>query len=245
MKKMLQSLGSIVAVAIAGFALWQYVQIGDLGERMEDKGVELYYTDNVKTGEAKTLLQYLVDSGFADGTDKTLQLDRGDEQAWVVRAVVEEKDAEPLKAVFIGFARELSSGVFEGAPVIIHLCDENMKTHKAMEPVAMSVIEQDQVELYFSPGVEKPEAEALLAFLIADGFGDGTPKSLAIERPAPDRWLLRFVILPGLETDEPYAEILQAFARQLSARVFDGAAVEIHMADDMLETLRVIGPVTP
>ncbi len=190
MKKLLQSVGSVIAMAIAGFAIWQYVQIGDLGDRIEDKGVEIYYTDNVKEGEAGALLKYLVDSGFADGTDKTLQLDRGDAQAWVVRAVVEEEDAEAMSGVFVGFARELSSGVFEGAPVIIHLCDENMKTHKAMEPVAMSVLERDQVELFYGEGVDKPRAEALLAYLIDDGFGDGTPKSLAIERPAPDRWLL-------------------------------------------------------
>ncbi len=245
MKKLLQSVGSVIAMAIAGFAIWQYVQIGDLGDRIEDKGVEIYYTDNVKEGEAGALLKYLVDSGFADGTDKTLQLDRGDAQAWVVRAVVEEEDAEAMSGVFVGFARELSSGVFEGAPVIIHLCDENMKTHKAMEPVAMSVLERDQVELFYGEGVDKPRAEALLAYLIDDGFGDGTPKSLAIERPAPDRWLLRIVILPDLEVDESYAEVLGVFARQLSAKVFDGAALEIHMSDDMLRTLRIVGPVTP
>jgi hypothetical protein len=241
-KKLLQSLGSIIAVAIAGFALWQYIQIGDLGDSIEDKGVELYYTDNVKKGEADALLKYLVESGFADGTDKTLQLDRGDEKAWVVRAVVEEKDAEPLQAVFIAFARELSGAVFEGAPVIIHLCDENMKTHKAMEPVAMSVIEREQVELYYSADVEAAEADALLTFLLADGFGDGTPKSLAIEHPAEDRWLLRIVVIPGFEKDEEYAGVLKFFGVRLAAEVFGGTPVEIHMTDDMLTTLRIVPP---
>ncbi len=242
MKKLLQSLGSIIAIGIAGFALWQYIQIGDLGERIEEKGVELYYTDNVKKGEADALLKYLVESGFADGTDKTLQLDRGDEKAWVVRAVVAEEDVEPLEAVFIAFARELSGAVFEGGPVIIHLCDENMKTHKAMEPVAMSVIEKEQVELYYSADVEAAQAEALLAFLLADGFGDGTPKSLSIEHPAKDRWLLRIVVIPGFEKDQEYADVLKVFGQRLTAEVFDGTPVEIHMADDMLTTLRIVPP---
>jgi len=240
MKKPLQFIISLAAIGVAGFSLWQYIQVGNLGDRVEEDGVEVYYTDNVKVAEANGLLNYLTESGFADGSQKTLQLDRDGGKTWVVRAVVEEDGAEDLEPVFEAFARELSAGAFGGAPVVIHLCDENMKTQRALEAVAASSIVQEQVEMFYSVNVEKAEAEKLLYFMVGDGFSDGTPKTLSLDRPDGDKWVLRVVVIDGMDKDEPYARILAGYAATLSTEVFGGAPLEIHMADDMLATIRVV-----
>ena len=239
MSKPIQFVLSMAALVVAGFSIWQYIQIGDLGEKVEQNGVEIYYTDNVDLAKANELLKFLNENGFADGSQKTLQLDRGDEKTWVVRAVVKEDGAEALKPVFNGFARELSAGVFGGEPVVVHLCNDKLKTHTTLESVSANSVVKEKVEMYYTTTVEKAKAEELLDFLTSDGFSDGNPKTLSLDLQG-DKWVLKIVVKAGMDKDEDYAKVLAGYGGVLSTKVFSGAPMELHMTDDMLETIRVV-----
>lgn len=92
---------------------------------------ELYYTTNVKEEEAKKLGDYLVKEEFfaKDGNSRTVQLNKSG-STYEFRMVVKEgldKDqatVDLMKTV----AAELSKGVFNGATVDVHLCDDTLKT---------------------------------------------------------------------------------------------------------------------
>lgn len=99
------------------------------GTKLEFNGVELYYTSDVEEAEAKALGEYLVDSGFADGNEKSVQLNK-EGSTYEFRMVVKEgmeKDEEYIEIAKV-FAAELSETLFDGEQVDIHLCDDKLKT---------------------------------------------------------------------------------------------------------------------
>ncbi|MFA6448965.1 MAG: hypothetical protein WCX65_05850 [bacterium] len=99
-----------------------------LGKRLEFNGGELYYTSSITESEANRLVQYLGNDYF-DGTPKTVQINKT-ASTYEFRMVIKkglEKDPQYIE-IAKGVAKELSTEVFGGSQVDIHLCDENLKT---------------------------------------------------------------------------------------------------------------------
>ena len=99
------------------------------GTKLEFNGGDLYYTDNVTEVDAKKLGNYLVEQGFYDGKPKSVQLDKSG-SAYQFRMVVqpEKQNDKATMEIMKTFGVELSSDVFNGAPVEMHVCDEQLKT---------------------------------------------------------------------------------------------------------------------
>jgi hypothetical protein len=79
--------------------------------------------------EVNKLGEYLVDSGFADGETKSVQLNKSG-KTYEFRMVVKkgiEQDQE-YKNLGKMLGAEISADVFGGAQVDTHFCDENFKT---------------------------------------------------------------------------------------------------------------------
>jgi preprotein translocase subunit SecF len=124
-------LGSILALAILmaiGLACSGH------GTKLEFNGGDLYYTDNVTESEAKKLGDYLVKEGFYDGKPKSVQLDKSG-STYQFRMVVqpERQNDEATMTLMKTFAGELSSDLFNDAPVEVHACDEQLKTLRVIK----------------------------------------------------------------------------------------------------------------
>jgi hypothetical protein len=106
------------------------------GQKLEFNGGELYYTSSVTSSEANKLGQYLVKVNFFNGDNKAVQLNKTG-STYEYRMVVKkgmENDEEFIK-IAKGMAKDLSSNVFGGNPVDIHLCDDHLKTLRVVVPL--------------------------------------------------------------------------------------------------------------
>ncbi|CAN5517939.1 hypothetical protein BH10ACI1_BH10ACI1_25710 [soil metagenome] len=119
----------IASLLVVGAACNNY------GTRLEFNGGEIYYTKNSNESDAKKLGQYLIEKGFFNGTEKSVQLDKSGSTNQV-RIVIQpgQENDEKLAETLKNLARELSGEVFGGAPTEIHLCDNTLKTLKVVKP---------------------------------------------------------------------------------------------------------------
>jgi hypothetical protein len=95
------------------------------------------------------------------------------------------------------------------------------------------------VELYHTDKVTDAEADSLASFLLRQKFADGNTKTVQLTKSG-NTYQFRFVVKEGIDKDPEYAKTTKFFASLLSADVFNGAPVEVHMCDDRLNTLKVL-----
>lgn len=103
------------------------------GKEKNFNGVQLFYTSNITESEANSMGNYLIESEFADGEEKTVQLNKSG-NTYEFRMVVKtgiEQDSEYAEMGKL-LAAEISSLVFNGAQVDVHFCDENLKTLRVL-----------------------------------------------------------------------------------------------------------------
>lgn len=113
------------------------VGCGDYGKEKVFNGVQLFYTADITDAEADKLGEFLVESEFADGEEKTVQIAKTG-NTYEFRMVVKkglENDQE-YATVFKQFAADISKNVFNNAPVDLHACDEMLETLRVF-PMAM------------------------------------------------------------------------------------------------------------
>ena len=99
------------------------------GKQKMFNGTQVFYTSAVTVSEVQKLGQYLIDTGFADGDYKTVQLNKTG-NTYEFRMVV-KKDIEINQEYrYLGklLAAELSEDIFNGERVETHFCDDKLKT---------------------------------------------------------------------------------------------------------------------
>jgi hypothetical protein len=103
------------------------------GKEKNFNGVQLFYTSTITDTEANLLGNYLVESEFADGEPKTVQLNKSG-NTYEFRMVVKKGIEQDQEYTEIGklMAAEISSEVFNGKQVDVHFCDENLRTLRVM-----------------------------------------------------------------------------------------------------------------
>jgi hypothetical protein len=121
----------LLLIVAAGFA---FSSCNDLGTKKEYNGVELYYKGDVTETEADALGVFLKETGFSDGSRKTIQLLKNGSTYEMHMVVIDGyQDKEDWTASVSEYAGMISDNVFKGASVEMHLCDENMKTLKVLQ----------------------------------------------------------------------------------------------------------------
>lgn len=97
-------------------------------------GSEMEYK-NVTSGEARQLMDYLIEENFFDGPKKSIQLDKSG-STYQFRMVVRAKSRNDQAYHEAGklFAEELSASVFNDEPVEFHICDEHFETIHVIKP---------------------------------------------------------------------------------------------------------------
>jgi hypothetical protein len=212
-----------------------------LGKKLMFNEGELYYTANVTEDQAKKLGDYLVQEGFFDGNRKTVQLDRNGDVIQF-RCVVKEEyreDERQLKNLrFI--SHELSLNVFEGADVEVHVCDDRMKTLKVLSVDLGKKLTFNGSELFYTPEVTEEQAKKLGDYLVKDGYFEGDPKSVQLDKQ-DGAFQVRLVVNEDVVNDANYEGIVKMFREQIQRNVFNGENTEIHYCDEFMDTIRVIG----
>jgi len=99
------------------------------GEQKTFNGTQVYYTSAITVNEVDRLGEYLIYSGFADGEEKTVQLNKTG-NTYEFRMVVKKGIETDMQFRELGkmFAAEISAYVFNGARVDTHFCDDRLKT---------------------------------------------------------------------------------------------------------------------
>lgn len=211
-----------------------------LGKRIELHGGELYYTDRVDEAAAKRLGQYLVDESYFDGTPKTVQIDKKD-QTWLLRMVVKagmDQDRGYVDLVKL-FGMQVSNGVFSGESLEVELCDEKMKTLRAVSPLDGTRLELHGGVIYYASMVDEATAKKLAEHYVESGFFDGKPKTLQLLEQE-GTWHVRLVVQPGIAGNAQAVRELEVMGLELSGHVFDGAKVVLHLCDDKLVTQKEV-----
>lgn len=219
------------------------------GKKLDYKGGELYYTDKVTVDEAKNLGTYLVEQKFfdeANAAQVSVQLNK-ENDTYQFRMVVKdgvEKD-ESYATTFKILAGEISDKVFKGAKLDFHLCDKELKTlkvipYEAPSKTALSKskrLEFNGGELYYTETIQEAQANALGKELIDDGFFDGKPKTVQINKEG-DKYQFRMVINEEYLKNEEYINNAKVYARMLSVKMFDNAPVDVQFCDQYMNTLK-------
>jgi hypothetical protein len=103
------------------------------GEKLTFNGTEVYYKDGIERSEAEALGNYLVESEFADGNTKSVQLVKNEENGhYLFRMVTQEKaqQDETYEILFKALAMQVSSEVFDGKPVDFDVCNNRFESVK-------------------------------------------------------------------------------------------------------------------
>ena len=128
-KNILSTILVLTVLMAVGLACSSY------GTKLDFNNGELYYTDNVTEADAKKLGEYLVKSGFFGGKKVTVQLDKSGATYQFRMVVMPEKQSDEATLILMkAFAGEISEEVFGGAPTELHICDDQLKTVKVLQP---------------------------------------------------------------------------------------------------------------
>ena len=127
MKKVMTIFGAIL------FASTILTSCNNYGKEKNFNGVQLFYTSTVTEAEANSLGNYLINAEFADGSEKTVQINRSD-NTYEFRMVVKKGIEQDQEYIELGklMAAEISTDVFNGKQVDVHYCDENLTTLRVL-----------------------------------------------------------------------------------------------------------------
>jgi hypothetical protein len=127
MKKVMTIFGAMFIASVILTSCSNY------GKEKNFNGVQLFYTSNITETEANSMGNYLIESEFADGEEKTVQLNKSG-NTYEFRMVVKKGIEQDSEYTELGklMAAEISSEVFNGGQVDVHFCDENLKTLKVL-----------------------------------------------------------------------------------------------------------------
>ncbi len=133
LKKYLSAIASLLSKLMVFLSIAFIWSCGNYGRELKFNQGQLFYTSTVSESEAQKLGQYLVQQGFFDGKEKSIQLNKSG-NIYQFRMVI--KKGYEQDPNFINFAKqisqELSKDVFNDAPVEIHLCNDNLQTLKTI-----------------------------------------------------------------------------------------------------------------
>ncbi|KYG78980.1 hypothetical protein [Roseivirga echinicomitans] len=124
MKKVLIGLFFVFAVIVYFVA-----SSSSYGEKLEFNGTDVYYTDLVTETDAQKLGDYLIESEFADGNGKSVQLTRRDSTYLFRMVVIDGVTEDSTKDIsFKALAMLISMEVFDDAPVELEACSNTFET---------------------------------------------------------------------------------------------------------------------
>lgn len=194
------------------------------GQKLDFNWGEIYYSRHVEETEAKTLGDFLVEEGFFDGTPKSVQIAKF-ENTYQFRMVIKPGlEYKPEVADLANvFATVLSSTVFKGKPVEVHITDNAFRTLRVFPETALDLLEvaeQGDVNAQFNLGVMYDQglgvpqdyAEAIRWYRMAAEQGDDYAQLN-----------LGLMYIAGQGVAQDYAEALRWFEKGAEGGSVEGA----------------------
>jgi hypothetical protein len=228
------ALGFILTFGLAG--------CGGYGSKVEHGNIEVFYTEGATKEEADKLGAYLAKQPEAAGERRSVQLKKpgGNYQ---FRMVVKEefrKDAKTQRALEFEGAR-ISRDVLAGAAVETHICDDRFNTLQTLPPRAdmRYGVLVDKIEVFFPEGFDKAEAQSFAKDSATELPGAAVTFKLARRDKTVE---VHMAARPELVKDAGLQAELRRRCRDLSTRVFEGAPVEFHLCDELLNVLEIVRP---
>ena len=140
------------------------VACNSYGSKKVFDGTEIYYKAPITETQVEDLGQYLIDVEITDGQEKTIQMIK-EGKTYVIKMVIKkgvEKDDEYINMCKL-LTVDLSSKVFDGDDVDIHLCDETLETLRVVPFYNLGVTVS-------SSEVEESEADGEFPKLVIAGM---------------------------------------------------------------------------
>ncbi len=89
-------------------------------------------------------------------------------------------------------------------------------------------------EVYYTSGIKESEAKRLGIFLVNEGFFDGVPKSVQVNKKE-NIYEVKFIIQTKFAVDSDLLTEFKRFTYTLSVNVFEGIDVEIDLCDESFD----------
>ncbi|MGI9036260.1 MAG: hypothetical protein ACR2GD_09510 [Pyrinomonadaceae bacterium] len=120
--------------------------------------------------------------------------------------------------------------------------NENYKTNETGETSEFGTkLMFNGTEMYYTKNVTEAEARKLGNYMISVGFSNGQGKSVQLDKSG-STYQFRMVVIPEMQNNEQYLNVMKTAAAEISRNVFNNAPVEVHVCDNRFKTLRVITP---
>lgn len=211
-----------------------FVGCNNYGKEINVNGLQLFYTNNITSAEANNLCKYLIDCGFADGSTKSVQIDKQN-SIYLFRMVTKENlnESNKISNAIKLFPNEISTLAFDGKPVEVQFCDKYFKT---IQIIGMQKVKKfKEVLLYYTENVTENEADLLKVYFEQKDYTNATLKLDKIN----DTYEVKMITKTGIENDQEYVDAFKFIAKDISETVFNNAQVDFHFCDRNYETLRV------
>ena len=116
---------------------------GCYGDKLEVNAGEVYYKEGASEADAQKLGDFLNEIGYFNGEEKSVQLQKKGDR-FIFRAVVQDEyvDDPEIASAFEIIGAQISTMVFDGAPVDVHLTDEYLETKKTIPFNPSAAIEE-------------------------------------------------------------------------------------------------------
>lgn len=124
----------------------------DRTQRAEFNGGEIFYNKTVSKDEVAMLGSFLVECNFFDGARKSIELVRKDDVIQFRMVVIEGyEDDQEYADLCADFIDGLSIELFDGEEVVMHLCDDHLRTLRVIDnrqaaKLAQAVLKSDAAQ---------------------------------------------------------------------------------------------------
>lgn len=226
------------------------VSCNNYGKKVSKEYLEIYYTDGVSRETAERTLEFLYPQWkLPDGSPtpkKSVQLDqKGDTVLFRMvadMAIVDETGND----IFLLMAQELSTSVFQSAPVTIEFTDKAFKTIRTLsfqkEPDFGELVTTGEIEVYITEGATREEGTRTQRFL-SDLMGEGKAISVQISKDRNDGYLVKMAYNKAYAATLPDSNFY-TIVDMLSRDVFNDQHVTLELTDEYFHTFRTFSQKT-
>lgn len=211
------------------------------GEKLEFNKGEVYYKSPITDSEAKELGEYLIEKGFFDGNPKSLQLVKQDEK-YKIRFVIkkEMRERKDILNSLEQISALTSSAVFDDSPVEVDICDKYFNTVYEIKGTKYgNSVEFGNDIIFYSESISKEQANNLGNYLISIGTFMDLGIMIRMEK-TDSVYLIHLPVQEKMDEDPSYLEAVKIVAKAISEDIFSEEQVDVHLCDDLYETLKVV-----
>lgn len=95
------------------------------------------------------------------------------------------------------------------------------------------------IQVFYKAPTTADEAMRMAEFLKDNGWGEDNEVTVQLTRQG-ETYEVHVVVKKGIEQDPEYIASFKLLGDELSSEVFGDAKVDVHLADDYLNTIRVV-----